>query len=480
MASFSNFVAVLFDRFLTGDLSKTTTIRMIPTRLNSFLFSLSIFLLIGVSLHAQDVPEELKKGQELFMANCASCHNKNMKDPMTGPALYGAEAIWEEEGEFEELSGREWLYKWIKNSQAVIGEGHPRANQLWGEWGPSLMTPMALNNEEIDQILDYVEWKATAEPVVVVVPPGVGDQPSPYLKYFLYVMVGLLLIIALILSRVTSVLNRLVLEKEGELIPAPVAFYKNKKLWVTIGLLIFVYVGYSTVDGAINLGRQEGYAPTQPIKFSHELHAGINQIDCQYCHTGAAKGKHSNIPSASTCMNCHKGIKEAKVNGKYGRKEIAKIYASIGFNPNGAGSYFENYEDLPRDSIAAVFTEWLAGDAEPADEEAVEAVLNQIQKPIEWVRIHNLPDHVYFNHSQHVVAGGQECQTCHGPVETMEVLAQHAPLSMGWCVNCHRETPVDGTNEYYEIYDKYKEEHLDGGVLKVENIGGLECQKCHY
>jgi hypothetical protein len=107
----------------------------------------------------------------------------------------------------------------------------------------------------------------------------------------------------------------------------------------------------------------------------------------------------------------------------------------------------------------------------------------KVQGPIEWVRVHNLPDHAYFNHAQHVTVGKVECQTCHGEVEKMEVLAQASPLSMGWCINCHRQTEVKFTdNPYYANYVQYHEEMAAGKRSKVTvaDIGGLECQKCHY
>ena len=190
------------------------------------------------------------------------------------------------------------------------------------------------------------------------------------------------------------------------------------------------------------IGVYQNYAPEQPIKFSHKLHAGENGVDCNYCHTSARHSKHSSIPSASLCMNCHTYINE----GPSGKEEIQKIYDAVGFDPE-KGQYIEGYEE----------------------------------KPIKWVRIHNLPDLAYFNHSQHVNAGGLECQECHGPVEEMEVLYQHSELTMGWCIECHRETEVNTQdNDYYEeMHRKFKENHPDQ-KFTVEEIGGLECGKCHY
>ena len=270
-----------------------------------------------------------------------------------------------------------------------------------------------------------------------------------------------------------------------------------------VGFLIFAIIvlgGYYTVNNAIMLGRQQGYQPEQPIKFSHVTHAGIHKIDCQYCHDGARRSKHSVIPAANTCMNCHRAIKNGST---YGTAELTKIYASIGYNPND-DSYIEDYDNMKTADIEKIYKTWIANEyvksdnakMEMADEVVeeqwsgiVKALTNKeigdnkIQGPIEWTRIHNLPDHAYFNHAQHVAVGKLECQQCHGPVEEMEVVQQYSPLSMGWCINCHRKTEVQfNDNEYYKTYTKYHEEIADGkrDKVTVEEIGGLECQKCHY
>ena len=220
------------------------------------------------------------------------------------------------------------------------------------------------------------------------------------------------------------------------------AFFARKSL---VTLTVFIILGFG-VNSAWNLmlgvGVTKGYAPEQPIAYSHKLHSGINGIDCNYCHHSARHGKSAAIPSANVCMNCHTYINE----GPSGKAEIQKIYDAVGFDPE-KGQYIEGYE----------------------------------QKPIKWVRIHNLPDHAYFNHSQHVVAGGLECQDCHGAIEEMEVVEQHAELTMGWCIDCHRQTEVKvADNDYYEeMHAKFKENH-PGEAFNVEAIGGLECGKCHH
>jgi len=214
---------------------------------------------------------------------------------------------------------------------------------------------------------------------------------------------------------------------------------------VVIGALVVVLGAWGYGYGMNEVGVQQGYSPDQPINYSHELHAGKLKIDCQYCHSTASYSKHASIPSTNTCMNCHKGVQlREKYDGDVS-PEIQKIYDAIGFDAE-TGQYIEDYD----------------------------------QKPIKWVRIHNLPDLAYFNHSQHVAVGGVECQTCHGPIEEMEKVYQFSSLQMGWCINCHRERGIDvENNDYYE--DLHADMKAQGKHwMSVAENGGLECSKCHY
>lgn len=458
----------------------------------SSAFILGVFLLLSSSLSAQPTVES---GKTLFRNYCATCHDKSMVKDATGPALAGAEERWSE-------YPREDLYQWIRNSQALIAAGHPRANELWDEW-KSIMTAWPnLTDEDIESILLYID--DASQPKVAITPTGgpAGEVEKADNSLLYYGLFALLAILAFILSRFIGSLNEIAAAKEG-------VDYDRKTIWQqlsskkVVSFLIFLFVvigGYTTVTRAINLGRQQNYAPEQPIKFSHETHAGLHKIDCQYCHDGARRSKHSVIPATNTCMNCHKAI---NVGSKYGTQEISKIYASIGYDPNEA-KYIENYDQMSEDDIKTIFKKWFAtnyiadkgqdafiknGEEFITDQwdNMVASLTNEQKKsvrgPIEWERIHNLPDHVYFNHAQHVKVGELECQTCHGKVEEMEVVHQYSPLSMGWCINCHRETEVQFTdNEYYASYAKYHEELANGSreQVTVEDIGGLECQKCHY
>ncbi|GLR19694.1 cytochrome c [Portibacter lacus] len=440
-----------------------------------------------------------EEGKTLFKNYCASCHAKNMRSDATGPALADVEVRW---ADYE----REDLYSWIRNSQALIASGHPRANEVYNENNKAIMTAFPnLTDDNIESILAYINVAANPVAATGGAGPSAGvvveEKSSNTIYYILAAALGFL---ALILTRIISNL-RVIATKSDD----PDAIVERKSIVETLtskGVITFVLFalvvigGYKTVNTAVNLGRQQGYAPEQPIKFSHETHAGINQIDCQYCHDGARRSKHSVIPAANTCMNCHSAI---KVGSTYGTAELSKIYASIGFNPS-SGTYINNYSEMPEDSIKEIFTDWIAdnyvseNDLTEINREGEKVVKEQwenikssltndvkdkIYGPIPWVRIHNLPDHVYFNHAQHVSIGKVDCQQCHGTVEEMEVLEQYSPLSMGWCINCHRQTEVKFMdNEYYQAYEQYHDELKSGDRdrVTVEDIGGLECQKCHY
>jgi hypothetical protein len=250
----------------------------------------------------------------------------------------------------------------------------------------------------------------------------------------------MLIILGLIVNALKRFLNQKELTAEdAEVVNSPYTFSSITRSTGFIFLVTFLVasIGFKTViDGLYSIGVQQDYQPKQPIAFSHKLHAGSYEIDCKYCHTGVMKGKQANIPSPNICMNCHTQIKQES-------PEIQKIYSAIGYDPKTA-SYTGK------------------------------------QKPIEWVRIHNLPDLAYFNHAQHVNVGGIECQTCHGPIQEMEVVKQYSLLTMGWCIDCHRKTDVNTKDNAY--YDKLNELHLSAkkSKMKVEDIGGLECAKCHY
>lgn len=430
----------------------------------------------------------LDNGKELFKANCASCHNKNMTADLTGPALGAGVHNWDD-------YPREDLYAWIRNSQAMVASGHPRALQVFNEWKPTVMNSFtALTDQEIEDMLGYIEgvYTGTYGPAPAEAGGGQIEIKKDTNPVIYFILIGSLILLSLLMARVFLDLQfkKDQLEGKNTKPKSLLEWAFNPRTMGIITFFVIIGIGFFAMKNAIAYGRQQGYQPDQPIKFSHKTHAGDNQIDCQFCHDSARRSKHSSIPAGNTCMKCHSAI---KVGTTYGTQELSKIYASVGWDPN-EDKYIENYDDLKTEEIRDVFMKWFdANIPEETNAEVREEIKSdqwnalaasltneqkeKIQGPVEWIRVHNLPDHVYFNHSQHVNVAGLECQTCHGPVEEMETLEQWAPLSMGWCVNCHRQTDITGSvteNPYYQAHYHF------GDDVKVKDIGGLECQKCHY
>jgi cytochrome c553 len=422
-----------------------------PIAKSSFLSVLFLTVIsFGSSVYGQD-------GKALFQANCASCHG--VLKPISGPALTGLESRgpW---------SDRQKLYDWIHNPPKFMAND-PYTQGLKASHNNIMMQSFpGLSTKDIDAIVDYINSVKPAAP-----PTGGGDSSTPGSdsgKYgesdnaILYGVLTLILaVVSLIMLQVNSNLRKLAADKEREGGAAePIPFYRNKTYITLLTLILFVIGGFYVVKGAIGLGRHQNYQPEQPIFFSHAVHPGKNQISCLYCHGPALEGKQATVPSVNVCMNCHMGIKEYAGPALYredgsevnGTAEIAKLFDYAGFDP-ATNKYTKE------------------------------------AKPIPWVKIHNLPDHVYFNHSQHTKAGQVQCQTCHGEIQKMSEVKQFADLSMAWCVNCHRTTKVNfldsaGTkgNKFYSIYEKYHNEikNKTRDSVTVNDIGGTDCQKCHY
>ncbi len=400
-----------------------------------FLLLVLVFALSFTS-HAQDIstdPAAISAGKSLFEGNCKACHRVDRK--LVGPALGGV---------YDRAPSIDWIKKFIKNSSAVIASGDEYANKLYNEYNKTQMTAFSsFKDEDIMNILAYVKAEADKP---VAPPEDDGDKKDggskessgsgEYMNLILIGMVVILVLLLVILGFLVSAIKRFLdakdlSEEDKEVVHGPYTvggFFKSKG-FIFVTVFLVATLTFKAVIGALfSIGVQQGYAPKQPIAFSHKIHAGQLEIDCKYCHTGAMKNKNATIPSVNTCWNCHNQIREGSLTGT---AEIKKI---------------------------------------------VDAMENN--KPVEWVRIHNLPDLAYFNHAQHVNVGKQECQTCHGPIETMDVVRQHSLLTMGWCIDCHRKTNVDAKGNAY--YDNLVELHKDKKELKVEDIGGLECSKCHY
>jgi mono/diheme cytochrome c family protein len=407
-----------------------------------------IFLLAASSLFYAN-PTLAQDGKALFQADCASCHNPIKQ--VTGPALKGVTS---------RVPDQKLLHAWIRNNAAVLASGNKYFNDLYVQFSKTPMNTFpSLTDAEIDAILKYVETYPEPGPGGQGPVPNMGQAPSEDNSLLYGILTIILAVIMLVLLQVNANLKKLSDDKSG--IPAhePIPFYRNKAYLTVLGLALFVLGGYYLVQGAIGLGRQQNYQPEQPIFFSHKVHPGNNQISCLYCHGGAWDSKMAGVPSLNVCMNCHAAINEYKgepllrENGKEvdATGEIQKLYSYTGYDPK-SGKY-----------------------TAPG-------------KEIEWVKIHNLPDHVYFNHSQHIRAGKVQCQTCHGNITQMNEVKQFAELSMGWCINCHRTTKVNfpesggNGNKFYSIYERFNHNLATGTMdsVTVENIGGTECQKCHY
>lgn len=408
-------------------------------------------LLLTLSFPSTLSAQDIASGKTLFNGKCASCHQVH-KD-MTGPKLYQVD---------QRVPDKKKLHAWIRNNQAVLKTGDAYFTALYNQWNKTPMNLFPeLEDKDIDNIIAYIN----SVPV-----PGSGptsDNPVTEPKEdgdsaLVFGIITLVLaVIALILLQVNSNLRKLADDREGLPAMEPIPFYRNKT-YITLGtIVLFIIGGYYTIQGAIGLGRQQNYQPVQPIYFSHKVHAGLNQINCMYCHGSAWDSKHAGIPSLNVCMNCHQSInsyeKGPKLTDADGREvngtaEIAKLYKAVNYTPG-----------RPWDPSQAT--------------------------PIEWVKIHNLPDHVYFNHSQHIRAGKVQCQTCHGEITAMDEVKQFSDLSMGWCINCHRNSKVDfpdstgnNGNRFYSIYEKFHQDLKKGlkDSITVQDIGGTECQKCHY
>lgn len=421
-------------------LSKRT---LVGIRLSFQTLAMLFFLLVGVSAYAADptvanTDEAIAAGKTVFNANCKTCHKLDQK--YIGPALRGA----------TDRNNAKWVKNWIKNSQAVISSGDAYAVALYKEYNNSVMPSYAfLSDAELDGVLAYIEYGDKADAAAAAAPgAAAGDPaaatagsgiPNEYLSIIVGVLVFILLLILIVLGLIVTVLTKYINkqdlpEEDKEFVSQKTDFgkiFKSDAVIILVTALVIAFTAKTAIDGLYSIGVQQGYAPAQPIAFSHALHAGQYEIACQYCHTGVEIGKSANIPSANICMNCHTHIQN--VGGKEGiSPEIQKIYNAVDNN-----------------------------------------------QPIEWVRVHNLPDLAYFNHAQHVAVGGVECQTCHGPIQEMEVVGQHSTLTMGWCIDCHRQTEIATEGNVY--YDKLVQLHSTSkDALKVKDIGGLECAKCHY
>ena len=399
----------------------------------NFRFYFVLLLILGFNTYHVSSQES---GESIFKANCTACHTMGSQR-LVGPGLEGVTS----------KHSKEWLKKWINNSAEMIASGDEAAVAIYEEYNKQAMQAFYFSDEEFESLYAYLKDPPKEEKLATVTSESTVNGSDTNQSFALPLLVFLIVLSYVLFSLKTRLQTSLgqnpksifqILKYEYDRFMAV-----NTNIFI-LGFTIFIIIANVAYSAMMSIGVTTNYMPDQPIAFSHKLHAGDNQIDCNYCHSSARHSKHSGIPSANVCMNCHENIVTGQTES--GTAEIQKIYDAVGYDPDKR-QYIEGY----------------------------------VQKPIEWIRIHNLADHAYFNHSQHVVAGQLECQECHGPVEEMEVLYQYSELTMGWCVECHRdeEVKMEGNNYYTHLHEQLKEKYGNES-FSVAEVGGLECAKCHY
>lgn len=451
-------------------------------------------LMTAQTLSAQSIWEggDVENGQALFNANCASCHLVTA-DVLAAPGLAGIADRW---GASDEL-----LVQWIQNPQgaAATGDGYIKSlvDRYVGTYG--WMSAQAVSADDVRDIMAYVQNPPdvavadNSDNGCINIDEMPVEESSDSSTLWFVILLVMFLLIAMSASGVNRGLTNAIREREGQPQLEDLSYFERLRAWawnnmVFVSILGVFVVAFGVVkgyQGLMGIGVYEGYLPEQPVKFIHSVHVCENEVDCKYCHHSAYESKHAGIPSTNVCMNCHKAVKKGS---RYGEVEIGKIYAAIGFDPE-TGTYLDgegnNGHSSPQDSFGG--------------------------EPIKWNKVHNLPDHVYFSHQQHVVVGGLQCQNCHGDVETwsagriasvdhINTLVDKYPglielskptLTMGWCIECHNKASIDlASSEYYEeMHDRMKDDVrgneelrriLEDDKITVKEMGGWECAKCHY
>jgi len=443
-------------------ISNIQKIKRLPSKF-IFVFSLLVFLSPSISF---------ADGGGNFKAKCSSCHQPHKNG--TGPKLFQARQKWSTGGAKEGS-----IYQWVNNWQTAAAND-PYAAGV-SKWSATAMSAFPeLSKVQIDEILDWVDAQpdpatagpANGTPVVDGEDPASSEEGG---NTWLWLILSTMFVI--IILSVGGVRRQLKISTGESPSDDNLTYTEEFKAWawkyrlpVGLGtLVIFLSLIVTLFQGLYRINIVENYQPSQPIAFPHDKHAGVNGIDCKYCHNSVTKSKSAGIPTVNVCMNCHKQING---EGKPYAAEIKKIYSAAGYDPTGSGKYTGN------------------------------------TKPIVWNKVHVLPDHVYFNHSQHVVVGGIDCKQCHGdmtkmseavkvqPVEELNKIEGNIKLSkptltMGWCIECHGAKEVslgDGKNGYYdEIHRRLRDndkslykKYLKDGKVTVSELGGWECAKCHY
>ena len=409
-----------------------------PKKITKGLFFLTLILTSLTTINAQDITANPDEGAKIFKSKCTSCHTRG-KGILTGPDLEGVTTRLD----------NEWLKSWIANPNSMkLTDDY--AKELNEKFPDDDMNPILISDGDMDNLIAFLATDVVEE-VKVNTQSGTKSEDGMSGTNIMIILISILFFIIYILTSVKNRLKESLDESSETLAESVLSFVSVNRNKLILGFIMFIVVLRVIFNLLMNVGVTETYKPVQPIAFDHSIHAGDNGIDCNYCHSSARNSKTAGVPSVNVCMNCHAKIKEGSTTGT---TEIQKIYDAIENNT-----------------------------------------------PIEWIRVHNLPDLTYFNHSQHVSVGGLECQQCHGNMQektvgevvTMEELNKisfnkedgiefgHATLTMGWCIDCHRQKEVDmeGNDYYTEMHDKMKDKFGDQKIT-VDMIGGLECGKCHY
>lgn len=439
-------------------------------RFRQFLILVLTFLFLSLNNNL------FSQGEALFKAKCATCHQPHKNG--TGPKLFEARKRWEAAGEGALIT------EWVKNNAKLRASGKSaRANEIFNEYKGSVMSAFTeLKDADVISILDWVDAQpdpATAAPTTTngaPAPTGLESEEESTLSW-VWILLGIMFVV--IIMAVGGVRRQLNIATSEQDIQEKLTYGEEFAVWAwknrlyvgITSLILVIAFAVGILQGLSRINVVENYQPSQPIAFPHNVHAGLNGIDCKYCHNSVEKSKSAGIPTVNVCMNCHKQISG---EGKPYAAEIKKVYAAAGWDPkNGpTGAY------------------------------------NNKTKPIVWNGVHVLPDHVYFNHSQHVVVGGVDCKQCHGDMTKMEEAVKVQPVSelnkiegniklskptltMGWCIECHGASGVsigNGKSGYYdEIHKRLKDndktlyrKYLKDGKVSVSELGGWECAKCHY
>lgn len=413
------------------------------------------------------------QGEALFKAKCATCHQPHKEG--TGPKLFQVRTKWSDGGAKEGS-----IYQWVNNYQTAMAND-PYAKTVEASKPASMVPFPDLKQEEIDAIFDWVD--AQPDPATATEEGAVDGAASTGelvteedSNSWVWVLLGIIFIT--IIMAVGGVRRQLKIVTEEHSIEKHTYTdefrawaWKNKTAVMLGSLVIFISLLVSGILGLGNIGVVEEYHPSQPIEFPHSVHTGTNGIDCKYCHNSVTKSRTAGIPTVNVCMNCHK-----QINGRTPaqQEQIAKVYEAAGWDAEGM-----KYTGKTKEIV--------------------------------WNKVHVLPDHVYFNHSQHVVVGGLDCKQCHGdmtkrfetqkvwPVEELNkiegnVVLTRPTLTMGWCIECHAEKEITtgsidtkGDGYYNEIHKrllnndkKLYSKYLEDGKVTVKELGGWECAKCHY